>query len=134
LFYAERFSNPTRAPSPRQLPTDHVHAVSTREYQSDQSSRLLLGCPRPRCPENPLKAHQPECVPPPPPADVWVDAGTVLAIKDTLRRAKNGRVLACSAPFRPDLNCDGWLRREHSTDCCPKTKTPASVFAEESRL
>ena len=44
MFYAERFPNPTRAPSPRQLPTDHVHAVPTREYQSDQSSRMLLRC------------------------------------------------------------------------------------------
>jgi len=35
MFYAEEFSNPTRALSPRQLPTDPVHAVPTREYQSD---------------------------------------------------------------------------------------------------
>jgi len=42
MFYAD----PTRAFSPRQLPTDHVPAVPTREYQSDQSSRLLLGCCR----------------------------------------------------------------------------------------
>ena len=49
-FYAERFPNPTRALSPRQLPTDHDHAVPTREYQSDQSSRLLLRCHRPCCP------------------------------------------------------------------------------------
>ena len=42
MFYAERAPAPTRASSPRQLPTDHVHAVSTREYQSDQSSRKLL--------------------------------------------------------------------------------------------
>lgn len=28
----------TRATSPRQLPTDHDHAVPTREYQIDQSS------------------------------------------------------------------------------------------------
>lgn len=39
MFYAERAPAPTRAFSPRQLPTDHVHAVPTREYQSDQSSR-----------------------------------------------------------------------------------------------
>ena len=36
----------TRDTSPRQLPTDHDHAVPTREYQTDQSSlkpaRLLL--------------------------------------------------------------------------------------------
>jgi hypothetical protein len=30
----------TRDPSQRQLPTDHDHAVSTREYQSDQPSHL----------------------------------------------------------------------------------------------
>jgi hypothetical protein len=51
MFYAVRFPNPTRAFSPRQLPTDHDHAVPTREYQSDQSSRLLLGCHRPCCPK-----------------------------------------------------------------------------------
>ena len=32
----------TRALSPRQLPTDHDYAVSTREYQSDQPSQKLL--------------------------------------------------------------------------------------------
>ena len=31
----------TRDLSPRQLPTDHDHAVSTREYQTDQSSPIL---------------------------------------------------------------------------------------------
>src|ERR1700730_16257798 len=34
-----------RAPSPRQLPTDHDYAVSTREYQSDQPSRSPLRPP-----------------------------------------------------------------------------------------
>ena len=37
-FCAVRFSNPTRVLSPRQLPTDHDYAVSTRGYQSDQPS------------------------------------------------------------------------------------------------
>ena len=32
-------SSSTRATSPRQLPTDHDCAVSTREYQNDQPSR-----------------------------------------------------------------------------------------------
>jgi hypothetical protein len=40
-----RSADQTRAYSPRQLPTDHDYAVSTREYQSDQPSRKL---PRPR--------------------------------------------------------------------------------------
>jgi hypothetical protein len=47
MFYAERFSDPTRALSPRQLPTNHVPAVPTRVYQNDQSSRQFLGCLRP---------------------------------------------------------------------------------------
>ncbi len=34
-FYAVRPPAPTRASSPRQLPTDHDHAVPTREYQID---------------------------------------------------------------------------------------------------
>ena len=40
MFYAVRSPDPTRALSPRQLPTDHDPAVPTREYQSDQSSRM----------------------------------------------------------------------------------------------
>ena len=47
-----RSENPTRACSPRQLPTDHDYAVPTREYQSDQSPRQL---PRPQL------APLPEC-------------------------------------------------------------------------
>ena len=73
-YYAVRFPDPTRATSPRQLPTDHVHAVPTREYQCDQSSRLLLGCHRPAV-QNPkpkaLKAHQRERVPPTPARRSW---------------------------------------------------------------
>jgi hypothetical protein len=37
-------SGPTRAFSPRQLPTNHDYAVPTREYQTDQPSHKL---PRP---------------------------------------------------------------------------------------
>ena len=103
-FYAERAPAPTRASSPRQLPTDHDHAVPTREYQSDQSSRMLLGCHRPCCPKpNPLQAHQRERVPAPPPVEAVVDARTVLAVKGSLRRAKKRRALDSSAPFRAGL-------------------------------
>lgn len=115
MFYAARLPNPTRAPSPRQLPTDHDHAVSTREYQSDQSSRLLLRCLRPCCPKPTLKAHQRERVPAKAPVEAGVDARTALAVKGSLRRAKPRRALDGSAPFRPGGNCDGRLRREHST-------------------
>jgi hypothetical protein len=49
---------------------DHVHAVSTRAYECDQSSRQLPGCHRRCCRKRPLKAHQRERVPPAPPIDV----------------------------------------------------------------
>jgi hypothetical protein len=39
MFYAAGSTSPIRVTSARQLPTDHEHAVPTREYQSDQSSR-----------------------------------------------------------------------------------------------
>ena len=124
MFYAAGSTSPIRVLSARQLPTDHEHAVPTREYQSDQSSRMLLGCPRPCCPkQNTLKAHQRERVPAPPPVDVSVDARTVLAVKGSLRRAKNRRALDYSAPFSRDVDCDGRLRREHFTSLHqPKTK------------
>jgi hypothetical protein len=133
--YAERFSNPTRALSPRQLPTDHDHAVPTREYQGDQSSRMLLGCYRPCCPKpNPLKAHQRERVPAPPPVDWCWGARTVLAVKGSLRRAKQRRALDCCAPFRPDRYRDGRLRREHGTRLEAKDKRRAGLLRRRAGL
>ena len=49
-------------------------------------------------------------------------ARTVLAVKGSLRRAKQRRALDCCAPFRPGRNHDGRLRREHFTPCCTQTK------------
>ena len=152
-FMRYGFPNPTRAPSPRQLPTDHDHAVPTREYQSDQSSRMLLGCHRPCCPKGPrgtkptvsfplgipilpstrLQAHQRERVPAKPPVDAMVDARTVLDVKGPLRRAKLRRALDLSAPFRPDRNRDGRLRREHSTTLAQR-KRPASLLRRKAGL
>jgi hypothetical protein len=127
-FCAERFPNPTRVLSPRQLPTDHDHAVPTREYQSDPSSRLLLGCHRPCCPKpNPLQAHPQERVPAPPPVEVMVGATTVLTVTGSLRRAQMRRALD-GAPFRPDGNCDGRLRREHFPSPRGPTKTNPSNY------
>jgi hypothetical protein len=40
-------------------------------------------------------------------------ARTVLAFKGSLRRAKNGRALDGSGPFRRKYRCDGRLRREN---------------------
>src|SRR4051812_48143074 len=130
-FYAVRAPAPTRAFSARQLPTDHDHAVSTREYQSDQSSRMLLGCHRPCCPKPTLKAHQRERVPTKPPVEAEVYARTVLAVKGSLRRAKQRRALDSSAPFRLDGDCDGRLRREHFTGS-RKNRRPASLLRRQA--
>ena len=62
------------------------------------------------------KAHQRERVPAPPPVDVSVDARTVLAIKGSLRRAKNGRALARCAPLWTGEIGDGRLRRDHEDE------------------
>jgi hypothetical protein len=114
MFYAERAPAPTRALSPRQLPTDHGHAVPTREYQSDQSSRQLLRCHRLGCPNNNRSRLTSRNVfPLRRPSNLWVNARTVLDGKGPLRRAKNRRTLAVCAPFRPTGTCDGRLRREH---------------------
>ena len=94
LFYAVRFPDPTRAPSPRQLPTDHDHAVPTREYQSDQSSLLLLGCHRPCCPKQNRSELTSRNVFPCAARRRSVDARTVLAGKGSLRRAKGAPLTA----------------------------------------
>src|ERR1019366_1981548 len=44
------------------------------------------------------------------------NARTVLAVKGSLRRAKTGRALDCSGPFRRKYRCDGRLRRENHQD------------------
>jgi hypothetical protein len=60
-----------------------------------------------------------------------VDARTVLDVKGSLRRAKLRRALDVSAPFRPDRDCDGRLRREHSTILVQR-KTPASLLRRKA--
>jgi hypothetical protein len=69
----------------------------------------------PILPSTRLQAHQQDRDPAKPPVGSLVDARTVLAVKGSLRRAKLRRALDGSAPFRPDLNRDGRLRRDHST-------------------
>lgn len=132
MFCAERFQNPTRVLSPRQLPTDHDHAVSTREYQSDQSSRLPLGCCRPCCPELCSKLTSRNVFPLRRPSRVSVHARTVLAVQGY---ATPLRALDCSAPFWPARSCDGRLRREHfhKLGGAMKKKRPAPLLAERSQ-
>ncbi len=65
--------------------------------------------------QNLLKAHQREPVPATPPVDAVLDAGTVLAVKGSLRRAKHRRALDGCAPFQRSGGRDGRLRREQDT-------------------
>jgi hypothetical protein len=76
----------------------------------------------PILPSTQLQAHQQERVPATPPVADPLGARTVLAVKGSLRRAKNRRALDCCAPFRPDGNCDGRLRREHFSRAAPRKK------------
>ena len=95
---------------------------------------MLLGCPRPCCPkQNTLKAHQRERVPAPPPVDWSWGGRTVLAVKGSLRRAKQRRALDYCAPFRPVSRRDGRLRREHFA-ARPKSKRPASLLRRKAGL
>jgi len=93
---------------------------------------MLLGCHRPCCPKPTLKAHQRERIPAPPPVEAAVDARTVLAVKGSLRRAEKRRALDRCAPFRPDGDCDGRLRREHFT--VPAKQKAGFPPAEEAGL
>src|SRR5690606_18472356 len=108
MFYAVPAPVTTRAPSPRQLPTDHVHAVPTREYQSDQSSRQLLRWYR-LCYPNRIRSKltNGNVFPLRRPSKIARSARTVLASKGSLRRAKTWRALDCSAPFRPASHATG---------------------------
>ena len=71
----------------------------------------------PILPSTRLRAHQQDRDPAKPPVESLVDARTVLAVKGSLRRAKLRRALDGSAPFRPDSDRDGRLRRDHSAPC-----------------
>src|SRR5215510_12889450 len=70
-FYAVRFPNPTRALSPRQLPTDHDHAVPAREYQSDQSSLCSWAVIGPAVQNQRSKLTSGNVFPPSRPSKLW---------------------------------------------------------------
>jgi hypothetical protein len=92
--YAERSPDPTRALSPRQLPTDHVHAVPTRVYQCDQSSRQLPGRYRPCCSSKKgSRLTSGNVFPQSRPSKLDRNARTVLAGKGPLRRVNTGAPL-----------------------------------------
>jgi hypothetical protein len=118
-FYAERSPDPTRAFSPRQLPTNHVHAVSTRVYQCDPSSRQLPGCYRPCCPSRKRsRLTSGNVFPPKPPIGIPLMPERCSHARVRCAAPQSRRALACCAPFRPDPFRDGRLRREHLTTRC----------------
>ena len=109
-----------------QLPTDHEHAVQTREYQSDQSSRLLLGCRHRRCcPHEALQAHQQErvraCAAH---RRSWSVPERCSPSRSSLRRAE--RALPTVRAVLARRPCDGRLRQEHFRAASP-TKRKAAL-------
>jgi hypothetical protein len=67
------------------------------------------------------------------PSKLRCDAGTVLAVKDSLRRAKIRRVLDGCAPFRLGGDRDGRLRREHFATPVQRQR-PASLLRRKAGL
>lgn len=126
--------SPTHALSPRQLPTDHDHAVSTRAYQSDQSSRLHLGCHRPCCPkQTTLQAHQQERVPATPPVESTYRCQNGAHRQGFASPRQNRAPLP--APRRsgqPDP-ATGGSGGNTSTSAWSKKERPACLLAEPSR-
>jgi hypothetical protein len=57
LCGGQPFAARIRVFSPRQLPTDHDHAVPTREYQSDQPSQPLARTLSARLPQKKQRAQ-----------------------------------------------------------------------------
>jgi len=130
-FYAERFPNPTRASSPRQLPTDHDHAVPTREYQSDQSSRQLLRCHRLCRPNQGCSRLTSRNVFPLRRPSKF----TSMPERCSPARVRFAASRPCPLRAVPARQSgDGRLRREHCVERrSPERKRPAGLLAEASR-
>ena len=99
----------------RERISPRLHRPNQAEGQRGTKPTVSFPFGIPILPSTRLRAHQRERVPARPPVEAGVDARTVLDVKGSLRRAKHRRALDICAPFRPDRNCDGRLRREHST-------------------
>ena len=92
--------------------------------KGERNLRFLSPLESPFFPQRGSELTSRNVFPPSRPSKALVDARTVLAVKGSLRRAKLRRALDGSAPFRPDRDRDGRLRREHSTTLA-KNKRPA---------
>jgi hypothetical protein len=136
MFYAVQVPASTRAFSPRQLPTDHVHAVPTREYQSDQSSRQLLRCDRLCCP-NPRcsKLTNGNRVPATPPVKDIPNARTVLARQGSAspRQPAARPCLLRAVPARHNTRRAAPAGTLSRSPAWVKKERPASLLTEESR-
>jgi hypothetical protein len=122
MFYAAGFRTPPARlvrGSSRRIMTMRLRPANIRVINRRDSSWAVLG---PAVPNRCSTLTSRNVFPPPPPVEVSVDARTVLALKGSLRRARNGRALDRCAPFRRDRYCDGRLRREQFSMFCTKTK------------
>jgi len=92
--------------------------------QGERNLRFLSPLESPFFPfrSEPTSRNHDDRVPVRRPSPNGADARTVLAGKGPLRRAKNRRALARSAPFWPERNRDGRLRREHDRGRDPVSK------------
>jgi hypothetical protein len=84
-----------------------------------------------------LKAHQQERVPATPPVELWGNARTVLALKGSLRRAKNGAPLPAARRSRPDRS-QVFLRSYCLNDGCYRRvdvpEKPAILLGARRRI
>jgi hypothetical protein len=106
----------------------NIRVINRRESSSLSSARLSEQVNAPRLTSRNVF---PLCRP----SKMFVNARTVLDGKGLLRRAKQRRALAVSAPFRPTGTCDGRLRREHfsTVEHTGKGKTGFPPNSEKNR-
>ena len=99
-----------------------VTGYAVPKSQGERNLRFLSPLESPFFPQRSSKLTSRNVFPLRRPSPIrWV-ARTVLTVKGSLRRAKPRRALDCCAPFRPDGNCDGRLRREHFSRAAPRQK------------
>ena len=98
-----------------------VTGPAVPKSQGERNLRFLSPLESPFFPPRGSELTSGKRVPAKPPVEAAGDARTVLDVKGSLRRAKQRRALDVSAPFRPDGDRDGRLRREHSTDARKNT-------------
>ena len=99
-----------------------LSALLSHSAKGERNQRFLSPLESPFFPQRSSKLTSRNVFPLRRPSPTGGVARTVLAVKGSLRRAKPRRALDCCAPFRPEGNCDGRLRREHFSRAAPRQK------------